>query len=301
MNKDMRDLIYYTVYGNNRMVKHTIHRILDADKSKKDESFCKEMLCELDKRDNIEIPSKIKGMIIPEDVSSFREDRFFIRDSDYTVVESVLNHYNVSEKLSSMGINHPSTLILYGDSGCGKTMLTKYIAYKQNLPYFYINFSQLIDSYLGNTSKSLNDIFTFVNETKCLLCIDEIDAIGIKRDMSNNEVGEVRRIVISIMQELDRLSNDVILVACTNKFNMIDDAIVRRFSYKHKLEKYNCNDCFSIAKKFFDSLDNTVPKSNLYDEFTLKFKCDSLLGYTASNISDICIEILIQYLLSTDN
>ena len=93
-------------------------------------------------------------------------------------------------------------------------MLAKYIAYRAGIPYVYVRFSGLINSQLGKTQENLNRIFTYAKQKPCVLCIDEIDTIAMRRGQT--DVGEMNRVVISLMQELDQLPNDMIVVATTN-------------------------------------------------------------------------------------
>ena len=206
----------------------------------------------------IELPPNIKYKIEALDMSTiFRDDRYYKTE----VIEETVNHIikmrSVSSELASMQIPYLNATMLFGDSGTGKTTLAKYIAYKLNLPYIYLNFSQIIDSYMGKTSSSLNLVFNFVKSTPCVFVLDEIDAIAIRRSHSSDSGadGEMNRITITLMQELDKLPNDTVLVACTNRIDRIDEALLSRFPKKIEIKNLNENQKLEIIDQYISTID----------------------------------------------
>ena len=148
------------------------------------------------------------------------------------MVKKILKLNKASQRLAEIGVNYINSTILYGESGTGKTTFGRYIAYKMGIPFAYLNFSRVVDSYLGSTQKEyLQKYLTNVNRQKLRVMIDEIDAIGMRR-RDSKEVGEMSRIVISLMQNLDTLTSDVVLLGATNRLDIIDEALLRRFTTK---------------------------------------------------------------------
>lgn len=166
--------------------------------------------------------------MIAEDTEEFPEARFLLRNEEKSITQNIVAIYRASEKLNEMGIPYLPALMLYGQSGCGKTMLARYIAHKAKLPFLRIQFSSLVDSHLGQTQSNLARIFDYVRTAPCVLCFDEIDAVGMARGQKD-DVGEMNRVVIAIMQEMDRLPNNVIIIGTTNRFDRLDPALIRRF------------------------------------------------------------------------
>ncbi|MEZ3438634.1 MAG: AAA family ATPase [Oscillospiraceae bacterium] len=190
----------------------------------------------------IKLPSDISGFVSAEDVSqTFNEKRYFLSERERPISKRIMNMANVARKLKEMSISYRNATLLYGESGVGKTTFGRYIAYKSELLFCYLNFSMLIDSYMGGTSKNISKAFAFVAESPCVFMLDEIDTICENRSSrSNNGCDkEYSRITVTIMQELDKLSNDVILLAATNRLDRIDSAILRRFSVKHEVKPLN--------------------------------------------------------------
>ena len=141
-----------------------------------------------------------------------------------------------SGELASAGIEPPSTLLLFGPPGCGKTMAAVAMACDLGLPLSVVRLDSLLGSFLGNSAKNLRRVFDNAVVRPCVLLLDEFDAIGKMRDDAQ-EVGEVKRLVVSLLQNLDRIEGEQIVIAATNHHHMLDPAIWRRFDVTLHLEK----------------------------------------------------------------
>lgn len=255
MNENERYLLRHVCDGNMERAQSQARVILEGIKTQKDESFRNHMLEKLDakKAKIVELPSNIKGLIIAENVSDFPVERFLIREAEEKIVTDTLNLYHVAEQLKDLSIPYLPALMLHGQSGCGKTMLARYIAYKTNLPFVYVNFSNLVGQYLGNTQSNIGRIFDYVREHPCVLCFDEIDAVGMARGQKN-DVGEMNRIVIALMQEMDRLPNNLIIIGTTNRYDRLDPALIRRFSIEHEVRPLTVEEAKTLARSFLASV-----------------------------------------------
>ena len=125
-------------------------------------------------------------------------------------------------------------LLLYGPPGSGKTTIGYYIAEKLDIPISYIKVSDVISSKFGETTRNIAEIFE--QPGKRLIFLDEFDAFG-KSRYDNNDVGELKRIVNSLIQTLDFSAKDKIVIGATNIIESIDPAIVRRFNLQIKVDK----------------------------------------------------------------
>ncbi|MCU4712942.1 ATP-binding protein [Bacillus cereus] len=143
-------------------------------------------------------------------------------------IKDVINQWKNRDKLAKFNLVPQSKVLFYGLPGTGKTFTAYAIAHELNLEVVYINFDSVVSSFLGKTGSNLGKIFKFANSRPCLLLIDELDAIGKMRDDSR-ELGELKRIVISLLQNLDNLSSQSLVIACTNHENLLDKALWRRF------------------------------------------------------------------------
>ncbi|KKR03549.1 MAG: AAA ATPase central domain protein [Candidatus Uhrbacteria bacterium GW2011_GWF2_39_13] len=146
-------------------------------------------------------------------------------------VKEFLSYVRNSAKLMTSGVGISPSMLIYGPPGVGKTELARYIASELELPLLTARTDSLISSYLGSTSKNLRLLFDHANSRPCILFLDEFDAIAKLRD-DQYELGELKRVVISLLQNIDSLNHNTILLAATNHHHLLDPAIWRRFTYQ---------------------------------------------------------------------
>lgn len=135
------------------------------------------------------------------------------------------------ELLANNGVASRLGLLLHGDPGTGKSHLAGHAAAQLHLPLFVVRLDSLISSRLGDTAKNIRNVFDFIPANKGVLFLDEIDAVAKVRD-DQNEVGELKRVVNTVLQGLDSLPDEIIVIAATNHAHLLDRAIWRRFPYK---------------------------------------------------------------------
>lgn len=257
MNDLDRRLIESVCRNDLQSAKKIVKIILEQDKTQKNRMFVNRYLTMLNNSamNLMELPADLKNLLIMEDVSvSFNENRYYLSNRESKVVEKILKLNKASQRLAEIGVNYINSTILYGESGTGKTTLGRYMAYKMGIPFAYLNFSRVVDSYLGSTQKNISKVFDHVKQQKCVFMIDEIDAIGMRRQDSK-EVGEMSRIVISLMQNLDTLTSDVVLLGATNRLDIIDEALLRRFTTNHEVKRLNEQERYEMASKFLADVD----------------------------------------------
>ena len=123
------------------------------------------------------------------------------------------------------------SFLMYGPPGTGKTRLARHIATELGLELYVARLDGLISSFLGSTAKNIRAVFDFAAKTPCVLFLDEFDAIAKIRGDAQ-EVGELKRVVNSFLQNLDTLGRQSIVLAATNHENLLDAAVWRRFTYR---------------------------------------------------------------------
>jgi len=283
MNDLLRRLIEATVTNDTKSAKKLAGLIIDGDTAQANQCFCKRMknLLQATSMNMMELPANVQGILYMEDVSqTFRLGRYYLTEREDQAAKGVTSMYEAALKLAEMGIPYLNSLMLYGESGTGKTYFGRYLAYRLGLPFVYMNFANCIDSYLGSTSKNILKAFEFVEKQKCVFMLDEIDAIGIKR--GREDVGEMGRIVISLMQSLDRIRNDVVIVGATNRIDMIDDALLRRFTIRHEVKKFTSEENYEMITQFLSDVQIKYEALDILD----------YLGGTQKSPADIMTDVV---------
>ena len=135
---------------------------------------------------------------------------------------------NHGSELELAGVSIKKTLLLHGSPGCGKTSIAHYISEQTGLPLVVARLDGIVSSLLGSTAKNIRKIFDYANSVPCILFLDEFDAIAKARN-DQHELGELKRVINSLLQNIDAMPDDKVLIAATNHAEMLDDAIWRRF------------------------------------------------------------------------
>lgn len=203
----------------------------------------------------VQLPVDIAGFADLEDLSSYNEKRYYITSRESKLFEQVSKMHKVSLALMEKQIPYLNATLLYGESGVGKTAFSRYTAYKLGLPYLYINFSRLIESHLGKTSKNFSHLFDFIKKNQCLVMFDEIDCIAASRRYSGGAESELARSTTTLIQLLDGISNDHVIFAATNLYDAIDPAVLRRFTIKHEMLRLSEGDKLNFIDQFFSDIE----------------------------------------------
>jgi SpoVK/Ycf46/Vps4 family AAA+-type ATPase len=143
-------------------------------------------------------------------------------------ISRFLQEHQQAAKLLRAGLKPKGKLLFWGPPGCGKTFCAEFIAHELGLPFAVVRLHALISSYLGDTASNLHNVFTMAQEQRMVLLLDEVDAVAKQRD-DRNDVGELKRVVNSLLQAIDTYSGDSIIIAATNHQYMLDEAVWRRF------------------------------------------------------------------------
>lgn len=153
-----------------------------------------------------------------------------LSDTQEQILKRFILENRASATLSEANLSMRSNLLLSGPPGTGKSFIAGHIAAKLGLPLYVVRLDALVSSLLGDTAKNIRAIFDFANNSSSFLFIDEIDAVAKRRD-DDKELGEIKRVVNTLIQGLDSVSPSTVIVAATNHSHLLDPAIFRRFPY----------------------------------------------------------------------
>jgi len=146
-------------------------------------------------------------------------------------VERIIEEWSHVEQLQAIGAAPPRTCMLFGDPGTGKTRLAYYIGDRLGLPVVLARLDGLISSFLGTTARNIGILFDFADRYRCLLLLDEFDALAKLRD-DPQEVGEIKRVVNTLLQNIDKRTASGFTLAITNHEGLLDPAVWRRFEVR---------------------------------------------------------------------
>lgn len=158
--------------------------------------------------------NRLNQLILPEDLK--------LR------IERILKEFRQRTKLQKHGLSHRRKIMLVGPPGTGKTMTASVIAGELGLPLFVVQMDKIITKYLGETGAKLRQLFDFIDSQKGVFFFDEFDAIGAERS-NENEVGEMRRALNSLLQFIEASQSESLIIAATNNITLLDKALFRRF------------------------------------------------------------------------
>ena len=184
--------------------------------------------------------------------------------------------YAARERLATYGLKYKKKILLYGQPGCGKTLGAERLAWSTGLPLVKVRFDALISSYLGESGINLRAVFESAKERPCVLFLDECDFIAKSRE-NQNDVGEIPRLVNTLLQLLEDYDAPGLLVAATNLDKQLDKALFRRF-----------DDVFEVQPPGADEIERLLKSTLAAIPTTRNIKwrslIDRLMGMSAAEV-----------------
>lgn len=265
-NAAEKQFVSLAIEGDIKHVQEYAKTFLKYEAMKKDAEWAQAQMAKLDARETLkEIPSNVQGLLYVSNAEEFLIERYVVTEQAEQAAQKIIAAYRAAQKLTDMKIHYLPSLLLEGEPGTGKTELARYIAYRLGLPFVCIRLAAVVDSLLGATSRNISRLMDYVRTIECVVCFDELDFLGIKRG-SGHDVQEMDRIVITLMQEIDRLPNSTVLLATTNRIDRIDAALRSRFSSSVNLGYITFEDARKYADTFFESVGSDLRWSDNWIE-----------------------------------
>ena len=196
-------------------------------------------------------------------------------------IQDFLDTIRHKQKIEEIGLEFSQSLLLYGPPGCGKTTAASYIASEMELPLVTARLDTLISSLLGATAKNIHKVFDYAKRQPCILFLDEFDAIAKARN-DQYELGELKRVVNSLLQNIDDFCKEGILIAATNHPELLDDAIWRRFQAIIEMPLPMSSEIKMMMETFPEQINKTQITEKQWERI---YK--SLEGFSFSDIKNI--------------
>lgn len=208
-------------------------------------------------------------------------------------LEQVLLEREKSELLIRHGLMPTKSLIFSGPPGVGKTMTAQWLSQKLGLPLYTLDLTTVMSSFLGRTGSNLRSVIDFAKSHPSILLLDEIDAIAKKRT-DESDVGELKRLVTIMLQELEDWPSSGLLVAATNHPELVDPALWRRFDLEVTFQLPDDSQVAEAVRLFAgDEFNVLAPWYDLLKE--------SLRGQSYSNIKREVSQLRRLYILRPEH
>lgn len=203
-----------------------------------------------------------------------------LRHDIQNAVGALVEEWRNAQKLRDFGVTPVQSCLLYGRPGTGKTLIAHAIAAELGLPLVLARIDGLVSSYLGTTARNIANLFQFANRFRCVLLLDEFDALAKMRD-DPHEVGEIKRVVNSILQNLDLRRGKGITIAITNHEQLLDQAVWRRFETRILIPPPEAAARSQIISKYFSPL--ALQNEDLS---IINWLCDGMTGAEIESLAN---------------
>ncbi len=234
---------------------------------------------------------KDHGLVLVEVREARRDvDSLVLTPSVREVLDRVIEESRRSDVLRTYGLRPMNKVLFCGPPGCGKTVAAEAVAHALYLPLVLVRFDAVISSYLGETASNLRKVFDFARSRPMVLFFDEFDAVG-KERAAEEEHGELKRVVTSLLQMMDSFRGDALTIAASNHQGLLDSALWRRFD---EIVYFDRPDPQGIEELLLRNL----RQIGLSPQITLATVAGSLSGMTHADVERVALDAAKETILS---
>jgi AAA+ superfamily predicted ATPase len=201
----------------------------------------------------------------------------------------LVEEHQRSDLLRSYNLVPRNRVLLAGEPGNGKTSLAEGLAHALMVPLVVVRYEGLIGSYLGETAARIKKVFEYVRTRPSVLFFDEFDTIAKERG-DKQETGEIKRVVSSLLLQVDDLPAYVVVVTATNHPELLDRAVWRRFQLRLELPR-------PARPQVEEFLRRAEARTGLSFEVSLKNLADKLSGASFAELEDFVADVFRRYVL----
>ncbi len=198
----------------------------------------------------------ILNLLIDDKEQVELSDIFLSEDNRQQILQ-LIKEQKYADELLKYDLPINNKVFLFGNSGCGKTTTAKAIATALKKPVYILNLSNIVSSKIGETGQNLKLIFDKASRDKAVLFLDEFDQIGKARGNDDKDVGEMRRLVNTIIQLIDYFPKNALLICASNHPQIIDIALMRRFQLKISFELPSDE----VLNEYYDAILSHFPEN----------------------------------------
>lgn len=227
--------------GDDRQVRKVVEALAAEERAKNHTIFADRLLAQLRNDDRGQFRRSTQpakrfggGPLVAETVPARRFEEMILPTEAEEMVRELVAEQHRADLLRSYNLEPRHRVLLVGPPGNGKTTLAEAMAYALNVPLLLVRYEAVIGSYLGETARRISHLFEHVGSRRCVLFFDEFDSVGKERG-DLHETGEIKRVVSSLLLQIDSLPSYVVAVAATNHPELLDRAVWRRFQVRLEL------------------------------------------------------------------
>lgn len=294
------ELIKYGLLNDNINFRKAAEALCAEERAKQHTILANKIqdLLSIEKKQSIERNSSVNvvrgGMsessLFWEKVPQKRMENLILPQTVKDICQGMIDEQLRAEVLQSYGLEPRNKALLIGPPGNGKTSLAEAIAEALMVPLLTVRYESIVGAYLGETASKLSKLFEIAKTRKCVLFFDEFETLGKERGDAH-ETGEIKRVVSSLLMQIDALPSYVVAIAATNHDTLLDKAAWRRFQVKIEIPKPTRNNLemyfehFQEEREFdFGILPSTLAKKTL--------------GLSYAEAEELALEIYRQYVLN---
>ncbi len=234
------NLVRGGIRGDQALFKKTVEALAADERAKNHGILADRLVAQLQDTNGRSVqygPSQarpIQHQLVAEIIPRRRiEDLILSKEVEQTI-RDIVEEQHRADLLRAHGLEPRNRVLLAGPPGNGKTSLAEAIADALNAPMLVVRYEAVIGSYLGETAQRIGQVFEIARSRQCVLFFDEFDVVGKERG-DTHETGEIKRVVSSLLLQVDALPSYVVIVTASNHPELLDRAVWRRFQIRLEL------------------------------------------------------------------
>lgn len=295
------DLVSAGAGGNQEMFRRTLEALITEERAKQHHVLADRLAEHLHFQSNAPTPlrSGVVGLngqgpsLCQELRPRRRLDDLLLPAVVLQACNELVEEQNRTDLLRAHNLEPRHRMLLVGPPGNGKTSLAEAIAFELGCALLMVRYEAIIGSYLGETAVRLAKLFAQARSQRCVLFFDEFDVIGKERGDAH-ETGEIKRVVSSLLLQVDELPSHVVVVSATNHSELLDRAVWRRFQLRLSLPAPEKAQRLEWLQKF-------ESRSGIKLGYSHDHLARRLAGLSFAEIEQFALDVQRRYVLTMPN
>jgi len=279
--------------GDDAGFQRAAKELIDDERRKRHDLVAEQLESILEEPERTRRPLQVSSLLqLPKTrddlpLLSLEEPRMSFQDlvlanSAVEVFDSLVDEFRQRSALRAHGLSPRSSLLLVGPPGCGKSASAEAMAGQLGLPIARVQLASVVSSYLGETARNLEQIFSFLDVGSWVLIFDEFDMLGRERS-DRADHGELRRVVAAMLQVVDSHQGDSLFVATSNHPALLDSAVWRRFDEIVEIEPPDHSARYEILK---------LKLRSVRHDFDICDTAEKLKGFSAAEVEAVTLDAM---------